>query len=277
MEKEKQQANFEQLLIDAVKEPGKILQAYSLFHDYSLGNQLLAMFQCSQRGLDLSPINTYKGWQKLGRQVRKGEKALSLCMPVTCAREEKNDDGTVTKAGFTRFIFRNNWFVMAQTDGDPQTAMPQIPRTFDIDKALAALSIERIPFDLADGNVQGFARKNAIAISPIAALPHKTTFHEMAHVMPGHTSESQFSDSETMPRNLKEVEAESVAMLVCASLDLPGVEFARGYIQNWLGNAGTIPEKSAQKIFRVANQILKAGEVTPAGDPNQIQMFEGNN
>jgi hypothetical protein len=35
-------------------------------------------------------------------------------------------------------------------------------------------------------------------------------------------------------------------------------EFARGYIQNWLGEA-SIPEKSAQKIFATAAAILKAG------------------
>jgi hypothetical protein len=49
-----------------------------------------------------------------------------------------------------------------------------------------------------------------------------------------------------------------VALLCCESLGLPGAEYARGYIQHWLiGDA--IPEKSAQKIFRAADLILKAG------------------
>jgi hypothetical protein len=34
------------------------------------------------------------------------------------------------------------------------------------------------------------------------------------------------------PRNLREVEAESVAMLLCESLGLPGAASSRGYIQN---------------------------------------------
>jgi hypothetical protein len=42
-------------------------------------------------------------------------------------------------------------------------------------------------------------------------------------------------------------------------LSLPGVEYSRGYIQNWWGQANPIPEKSAQRILKVAEQILKAG------------------
>ena len=38
---------FAALLERAVSEPGKIAEAYSAFHGYSLGNQLLAAFQCA--------------------------------------------------------------------------------------------------------------------------------------------------------------------------------------------------------------------------------------
>lgn len=34
------------LLEEAVKKPGFIHEAYSRFHNYSIGNQLLALFQC---------------------------------------------------------------------------------------------------------------------------------------------------------------------------------------------------------------------------------------
>jgi hypothetical protein len=54
------------------------------------------------------------------------------------------------------------------------------------------------------------------------------------------------------------VEAEAVAMLCCAALDLPGVEFSRGYIQNWWGAGHEIPERSAQRLLKAADQILKA-------------------
>lgn len=89
-------------------------------------------------------------------------------------------------------------------------------------------------------------------------MPHKTLLHEIAHVELGHTLETEFTDSEHTPRNLREVEAEATAMLVLESLGLPGVEYARGYIQNWL-DGDVIPEKSAMKIFGAADRILRAG------------------
>src|SRR5205085_6268967 len=107
------------------------------------------------------------------------------------------------------------------------------------------------------------ARKREIAISPINPMPHKTTFHECAHVLLGHTSESEVSDIERTPKNLREVEAESVALICCESLGLPGTEYSRGYIQGWLVG-DVIPERSAQKIFHAADQILRAGQVTDA-------------
>ena len=95
-------------------------------------------------------------------------------------------------------------------------------------------------------------------------MPHKTRFHELAHVLLGHTSEGTLNDGEQTPRNLRECEAESVALLCCAALNLPGVEFSRGYIQSWWGAGNPIPERSAQRILKVANQILVAGRPTVA-------------
>src|SRR5215204_3091240 len=66
------------LLQAAVNEPGSIARCYSAFWSYSLGNQLAALSQCQVRGIQPGPINTYGGWQALGRQVQKGERAVWL-------------------------------------------------------------------------------------------------------------------------------------------------------------------------------------------------------
>ena len=58
---------------------------------------------------------------------------------------------------------------------------------------------------------------------------------------------------------LRECEAEAVALLFCAVLELPGIDEARGYIQHWWGQGHEIPEPSARRILKVADQILKAG------------------
>src|SRR5882724_243171 len=86
------------LLVEAVNKPGLIMDAYSAFHSYSIGNQILAMIQCQLRGLEPGPINTFPGWQALGRNVKRGERAIMLCMPITRKRREEeasenNDEG----------------------------------------------------------------------------------------------------------------------------------------------------------------------------------------
>ena len=47
------------LLDEAVKKPGFIHEAYSRFHNYSFGNQLLALFQCFERGIQPGPLATW--------------------------------------------------------------------------------------------------------------------------------------------------------------------------------------------------------------------------
>jgi antirestriction protein ArdC len=257
MNTEHSEPNWEAMLIEAVTVPGKILEAYTIFHNYSLGNAMLAAGQCAAREIPLGPINTYPGWVALGRQVKKGSKAIALVMPITCKRKDSADDETEPGC-YTRFVLKNNWFVLAQTDGEAMPEAKPIPE-WDANRALDALNIAKVPFDHIDGNSQGYAKANSIAINPIAALPHKTMFHELGHVILGHTAESVMADGDRTPRSLKEAEAEAVALLCCESLGLDGAEYARGYIQHWL-NGSTIPATSARKIFSAASKILQAGK-----------------
>ena len=255
------------LLVEAVNKPGLIMDAYSAFWNYSVGNQILAFVQCQLRGIQPGPINTFPKWQTLGRVVKRGEKALTLCMPITRKlrnHESQASDASSEEQTYTTFVHKARWFVVSQTHGN-ELGPVTIPE-WDAERALATLGIEYIPFDKTDGNCQGFARGRQIAINPIAQLPHKTRFHEMAHVLL-HTSEGDFTDTEQTPRNLREVEAESVALLCCEALNLEGADYARGYIQHWMYegigyDADAIPERSAQKIFRAADQILRAGRPT---------------
>lgn len=138
-------------------------------------------------------------------------------MPTT---RKNQDDET-----YTSFIYKNRWFVLALTEGE---AMEQTaPPTWDKARALAELGISEIEFDITNGNVMGYAKKRSIAVSPLAFAPFKTLFHELAHVTPGHTEEADFSDTDLTPKNLREVEAESVALILCESLGLPGADYAR--------------------------------------------------
>jgi hypothetical protein len=208
------QLGFSALLQEAIAVPGRIHTAYNGFHNYSLGNQLLALMQCHQRGIAPGPIATFPKWKERGRHVEKGQKAITLCQPVTIKKPGEGEKGA-EEIAVTRFVYKRSWFVLAQTSGQEFTIEP-IP-LWDKTRALSALGIEEIPFEgVINGNVWGFARGKQIAISPLSPLPVRTLLHEIAHVVLGHTVEHEQQDGDATPRSIREVEAEGAALL-CAS------------------------------------------------------------
>ena len=252
---EAKEIKWKALLEQAVKEPGTVSKAYSAFWNYSTGNQILATIECYMRNIPVRPLASFMAWKEKGRHVKKGEKAIGLWMPVTRKRTITKGDGTEEEAGYTGFIFRNHWFVLAQTDGAEYKPEP-VPG-WSKEQALVALDIAETEFTETNGNIQGYAIQRRIAINPLAQHPHRTLMHELAHIVLGHTAD-MMSDSERTPRNLEEAEAEATAMLICESLGLPGADEARGYIQGWL-RGEAIPDSSARRIFGAADKILKAG------------------
>src|SRR6476469_2841503 len=82
------------LLNEAVTRPGVLMQAYSLFWNYSLGNQILAFIQAAERGIPLGPIASFNRWKELGRHVRKGTKGHYA---LHAGHDEANCDGTTIR------------------------------------------------------------------------------------------------------------------------------------------------------------------------------------
>src|SRR5499426_238005 len=129
------------LLVEAVNKPGLIMEAYSAFHHYSIGNQILALVQCQMRGLQPGPINTFPGWQALGRNVKRGERALTLCVPITrkVRSEETTDTDDKDEHTFTSFVDKPRGFVVSQTVGDEFT--PSRLSEWDAQRALQMLNV----------------------------------------------------------------------------------------------------------------------------------------
>lgn len=98
-------------------------------------------------------------------------------------------------------------------------------------------------------------------------------FHEVAHIVLGHTKEdTTLIDSPTLNNSLQEVEAESVAHLLMLSLnaydfDSKVITDSRGYIQRWLGTQ-TLPARSVKNILSATNKIIKAGQ------PDKVELSE---
>lgn len=271
MEK-KMRPDWQKLFDSILEQPGIIGDYYSLFHNYSLGNQALAIDQMIERGIPIGPIASFNAWKRMGRKVKKGEKAIALWMPIVAKKkeepreEEGEEEAKETHTVF--FVMRNNWFALSQTEPIPgQEATQPVPQAIEWDRALALknLGITEIEYSLIDGNTQGYAypREKRIAINPLAAHPLKTLFHEIAHCLLH--GEEETLDYDGLPeRDIMEAEAESVAFLCCAALGLPGLEDARGYVQHWLRDESRRAEfkkKSPARVFGAAEKILKAGRI----------------
>jgi len=55
---------------------------------------------------------------------------------------------------------------------------------WDKARALTRLDITETTFTMTNGNVLGYAIRREIAISPLSPMPWKTTFHEIAQILP---------------------------------------------------------------------------------------------
>jgi antirestriction protein ArdC len=247
-------ASWQSLLRDALLTPGVVHSAYTRFHGFSLRNMLLAMAQCSARGITPGPLATFRQWTSMGRFVVRGQKALTLCMPLTLKREPEDD--TDAEDSRTVFIYRSRWFALSQTHG--AAYQPVALPAWAEDVALQALDITRVPFTHENGNAQGYSTARQFAINPVAALPHKTLFHELGHIILGHTQHEC-----TIPRHVRELEAESVALLCIEALQLPGTEYARGYLQRW-ATSNDLTDDIARRVLHAADTILRAGRGPPA-------------
>jgi antirestriction protein ArdC len=265
------------LLDEALHRPGVLSDAYRQFHRYSAGNAMLVALQVMFRGLPLGPVASFKAWQSKGYQVKKGERALAMVMPVTVTKRGETDGGENTApvgksptkkikskskintgrssaAGsggdakekgrtMTIFMFKRNWFLFSQVEPGENAQPLDEAKTpeWSLDLAADKLGIAITQFDMMDGNCQGYASKSGIAINPMAKHPVKTGAHELAHVLLGHLVDDDRAivDHEELPRSKAEAEAESVAFIVAASLGISedALSSARAYIQNWLGAA----------------------------------------
>jgi hypothetical protein len=142
---ENYQLQFRDLLKRAVSEPGTISAAYSAFHAYSIGNQLAALFQCTLRKIPVGPISTLKDWNSKGRFVKRGEKAIWLCMPIEGKRAVKDETtGEETTDHYTFFVWKPRWFVLTQTEGQEYKLVPA-NNAWNRANALEALNIENGP------------------------------------------------------------------------------------------------------------------------------------
>lgn len=247
------------LLTNAVSIPGYVEECYRAFHDYSPGNQMLAMWQCELRDIEPGPIGTYKFWKDMGRQVTSGlGSAIYLCRPVSWNKKE-DVDGTEESVRHVSFKYEPRWFVLSQTQGE-EYIPPPLP-DWELGNALWNLEIEPVRFIDTNGNCMGYSQGRYFAVNPLNKHANATTMHELAHIVLGHTEESRLplvDEKNRTPDSIRELEAEATALIILDQLGDEDHAASRGYIQAWYKN-NEIPEESAHRIFSAADKILKGG------------------
>jgi hypothetical protein len=155
------QIDWRATLTEALEAPGSLGNTYTRFYNYSFLNQIRLMMQGVRE-----PVATYNRWVELGRQVRKGSKAKVVLAPVMVNRDAKDGNGDVVIGNDSKprrrqilvgFRDSRSVFGFSDTDTDGDEPPPvQLPG-WDTDTALAALGIDRVAFNMVNGNAQGFA------------------------------------------------------------------------------------------------------------------------
>lgn len=220
------------------------------------------------------PVATWPRWKKLGRHVLRGAKAKEIIRPIIVgakAREQDEGDepieGVPTLVGFKS---EKRIFALSDTDGDelPPVELPE----WDFGTALQQLGVRLVPYESVSGNLQGYSRGHDIAINPIAVNPVKTRFHEIGHVVLGHTASEALAEYQTH-RGVMEFQAEATAYLTMhelEQLDEATASRSRGYVQTWLRGERP-PEKAIRDVFVATNKILKAGRLAIAGAAAELE------
>jgi N-terminal domain of anti-restriction factor ArdC/IrrE N-terminal-like domain len=227
------------------------------FHHYSYSNVLLIAAQNSEA----TRVAGFNTWRKLERFVHKGEKAIWILAPMVY---KDADGGTGENNRVVRGFKFVPVFDVSQTDG---AELPSICDRIEgddpgglYDQLLTVA--QSIGFTVADyhfagstnGDCSHASRRIRIETSNSAAQRVKTLAHEIAHAV----LHEEFQD-----RAVAELEAESVAYIVCQvhGFDTSGYSF--GYVATWAGgseHALTGIKTSCERIQRCAATILQAFE-----------------
>ena len=239
------------------------------FHRYSWGNTLLI---AAQRP-DATRVAGFHAWLRLGRHVRKGEHGIAILAPVVPRlRVVDGDSGDERWVAGRPHAFRvAHVFDVSQTDGEELAAPPvsrlegSDPKDWYTQLRDVAHSLEftveedYLPDDV-NGDCNHALRRIRIEVRNGQSHQVKTLAHELGHAI-------LHADRVGLCREQAELEAESIAYIVCAGLGIDTSEYSFGYLAVWAGGGEQARRgiaESAQRIQTAAHRVLDA--LTPGAE-----------
>lgn len=251
------------------------LNAMSKFHRYSFGNVLLILLQCP----GASQVAGFHTWKRFGRTVKKGEHGIQILAPCpykTREEREKTDPATqrpvmdpngqpVTEAvTVQRKGYKVEYvFDISQTEGRELPALVcelsgGVAQYEAVRTALEELSPVPVCYKpLPTGAKGSFSHvEQRISVQPdmSQAQTVKTLIHEIAHAKL-HALPVENGVVTGLPENdrsTREVEAESVAYVVCQHFGIDTSDYTFGYVAGW-SKGRELPElRASLDIIRTA-------------------------
>lgn len=246
------------------------LKTMSKFHNYSFNNTVLIAMQRP----DATLVTGYRNWQSMGRQVKKGEKGITIIAPVPIKKKrerevldqnrkpvlDENGKPKTEEVEVTLPYFKPiTVFDIGQTTGEPiQTLSPEMlteaVKDFDLFlQAIKEISPVPIRFDEINGSANGYYhtvdKEIVIKKGLSESQTLKTAIHESAHARL-HDKETMENLGEEKDRLTKEVEAESVAYCVCSAFELDTSEYSFPYIAGWSSGRDMKELKASMDVIR---------------------------
>lgn len=271
------------LLAEAVDRPQqwhRLLDASAAMWRYSGGNVALLTMQMAQRGpVKPTLIAGYKEWERHGRYVLKGERALYVIAPRTARITPTDEQGLASEARDHELAAPGDgehrsrivgWrgqavFDVSQTEGEPLlvpiSAPQEVPLHGDsctqLWESLTAVArnarynivVSETQSGLADGYTDHGRRLISVGswLDPqdrVATLAHELA-HASLHV-PGDAIGALYGNS-SEHRGLAEIEAESVAYVVLLAHGIDRGQQSAAYLASW---AEAVVESEADSILR---------------------------
>ena len=230
------------------------LNTMSKLNNYSLNNLFLIVAQKK----DASAVASFKAWQKLGRHVLKGQKALKIWAPYQVTRKDEKGQPVLDKKGQevkdTRFRLVPV-FDVSQTDGKelPQPVYElegthqDYANLYRAAKETAAAKGVRLEISKEPMEAHGYYSPTENKIVIRAGMSERETlstiFHEMAHA---DLHNPKALEGQKLTRTNKELQAESVAYVVANHYGLDTSSYSFGYLANWSKEPDSLADLEAQ-------------------------------
>ena len=238
------------------------------FHDYSLNNAVLIWCQRPAARHCMG----YRAWQAHGRQVRKGERGMTILAPVTRRREEGDDERAVV--GYRSATV----FDYEQTDAVQDSALvytPPAPRLNADDpaglaEALVAVAealgytVEHAETGYADGRCSFAGRTITLQASLSPADRAAVLCHEVAHAL-AHDPRDRGKDDEGITTGQRELQAEGAAFVALSALGLDSSRASLPYLEGWSGGDAEALRREMTAIDRISRELLARLDTLPSG------------